>query len=297
MLVIAGAILCVISMCAMRGDGEPHPRPPPDQDRDLPGRRCRRQPVPDRGGGRALPAATDVQLAYGMSAFQSGLITFVAAAGRHLDEAGCCAPHPPLRLPAAPAGERLLASVSIAVMGLLSSSTPYLLAISLLFVGGFLRSLQFTALNAMAYFRHRPRPDELCHEPLHRCAAALTVIGRGACRLRAGSRAMVPRRGDADAHGLHHRLLRGGGLLGERGVPVHRAVAQAGESCVSGPRTRILKCHHPGRRRDHASPIRHRIRQLRPRTNNFPCAPRFIFPQASHRVKGGFTWCLVHTLV
>ena len=45
----------------------------------------------------------------------------------------------------------LLASVSIAVMGLLSASTPYLLAISLLFVGGFLRSLQFTALNAMSY--------------------------------------------------------------------------------------------------------------------------------------------------
>ena len=39
----------------------------------------------------------------------------------------------------------LLASASISIMGLLSASTPYLLAISLLFVGGFLRSLQFTA--------------------------------------------------------------------------------------------------------------------------------------------------------
>ena len=36
-------------------------------------------------------------------------------------------------------------------MGLLSSSTPYVLALALLFVGGFLRSLQFTALNAMSY--------------------------------------------------------------------------------------------------------------------------------------------------
>ena len=36
-------------------------------------------------------------------------------------------------------------------MGLLSSATPYLLAVALLFVGGFLRSLQFTALNAMSY--------------------------------------------------------------------------------------------------------------------------------------------------
>jgi EmrB/QacA subfamily drug resistance transporter len=66
------------------------------------------------------------QLAYGMSAFESGLITFVAAAGAIFMKLG-------------------------AVMGLLSSATPYLIAIALLFVGGFLRSLQFTALNAMAY--------------------------------------------------------------------------------------------------------------------------------------------------
>jgi MFS family permease len=45
----------------------------------------------------------------------------------------------------------LLASVSISIMGFLSSTTPYMLAIALLFIGGFLRSLQFTALNAMAY--------------------------------------------------------------------------------------------------------------------------------------------------
>jgi hypothetical protein len=45
----------------------------------------------------------------------------------------------------------IVASASIAVMGLLSAETPYVLAIALLFAGGFLRSLQFTALNAMSY--------------------------------------------------------------------------------------------------------------------------------------------------
>jgi MFS family permease len=91
------------------------------------------------------------QLAYGMSAFESGLITFVAAAGAIS-----------MKLGAAPMIRRfgfrrlllvngLLASLSIAVMGFLSASTPYVLAIALLFAGGFLRSLQFTALNAMAY--------------------------------------------------------------------------------------------------------------------------------------------------
>ncbi len=91
------------------------------------------------------------QLAYGMSAFESGMITFVAAAGAILMKLGAA------RLIRRFGFRRLLivngmlGSVSIAIMGLLSASTPYLLAVSLLFVGGFFRSLQFTALNAMAY--------------------------------------------------------------------------------------------------------------------------------------------------
>ncbi len=91
------------------------------------------------------------QLAYGMSAFQSGLITFVAAAGALSMKLGAA------RLIRRFGFRTLLlvngfaASASIAIMGLLSSATPYLLAVSLLFVGGFLRSLQFTALNAMSY--------------------------------------------------------------------------------------------------------------------------------------------------
>ena len=46
------------------------------------------------------------QLAYGMSAFESGLITFVAAAGAIFMKLRRRAPHPPLRLPPAAAGER-----------------------------------------------------------------------------------------------------------------------------------------------------------------------------------------------
>lgn len=91
------------------------------------------------------------QIGYGMSAFQSGMITFVAAGGSML-----------MKLAAGRIIRRfgfrhllivngILASGSIAMMGVLSSATPYLLAITLLFAGGFLRSLQFTALNAMSY--------------------------------------------------------------------------------------------------------------------------------------------------
>ena len=86
-----------------------------------------------------------------MSAFQSGMITFVAAAGALAMKLGAA------RLIRRFGFRRLLivnglaASTSIGAMGLLSSATPYLIAITVLFIGGFLRSLQFTALNAMSY--------------------------------------------------------------------------------------------------------------------------------------------------
>lgn len=91
------------------------------------------------------------QLAYGMSAFQSGMITFVAAAGAISMKLGAARMIRRFGFRRLLLVNGLLASASISIMGLLSSSTPYLLAISLLFVGGFLRSLQFTALNAMSY--------------------------------------------------------------------------------------------------------------------------------------------------
>jgi MFS family permease len=45
----------------------------------------------------------------------------------------------------------ILASLSIAALGLLTPSTAFAVILPLLFAGGFLRSLQFTAMNAMAY--------------------------------------------------------------------------------------------------------------------------------------------------
>ncbi|WP_421694731.1 DHA2 family efflux MFS transporter permease subunit [Aestuariivirga sp.] len=91
------------------------------------------------------------QLAYGMSALQSGLITFVAAAGAISMKLGAARLIRRFGFRRLLLVNGLLASASISVMGFLSASTPYLIAITLLFVGGFLRSLQFTALNAMSY--------------------------------------------------------------------------------------------------------------------------------------------------
>lgn len=91
------------------------------------------------------------QLAYGMSALESGLITFVAAAGAISMKIGAARIIRRFGFRKLLLVNGVLASLSMAVMGLLSASTPYVLAVALLFAGGFLRSLQFTALNAMAY--------------------------------------------------------------------------------------------------------------------------------------------------
>ena len=91
------------------------------------------------------------QLAYGMSAFQSGLITFVAAAGAIAMKFGAARLIRRFGFRRLLMVNGLLACVSILAMGFLSSATPWLAAAAVLFIGGFLRSLQFTALNAMAY--------------------------------------------------------------------------------------------------------------------------------------------------
>jgi EmrB/QacA subfamily drug resistance transporter len=91
------------------------------------------------------------QLAYGMSAFQSGLITFVAAAGAISMKFGAARLIRRFGFRRLLLVNGLLASVSILLMGMLSSATPWIIAALVLFAGGFLRSLQFTALNAMSY--------------------------------------------------------------------------------------------------------------------------------------------------
>lgn len=91
------------------------------------------------------------QLGYGMSAFDSGLITCAAAAGAISMKFGAASMIRRFGFKRLLLVNGVLASLSISVMGFLSVSTPLFISISLLFAGGFLRSLQFTAMNAMSY--------------------------------------------------------------------------------------------------------------------------------------------------
>lgn len=106
-----------------------------------------------RMGIGALPFLTPLmlQLGFGLTPFASGMITFAGAAGALL-----------MKLTAAPilrvfGFRRVLIANTIVCAGFMASyglfgpTTPHLVIIATLLLGGFFRSLQFTSLNTLAY--------------------------------------------------------------------------------------------------------------------------------------------------
>ncbi len=106
-----------------------------------------------RIGVGALPFLLPLllQLGFGLNPFQSGLLTFAAAAGAMT-----------MKFVARPVLERfgfkpvlivnaLLGSLFLGVNALLEAETPHLLILGLFLAGGFFRSLQFTSINALGY--------------------------------------------------------------------------------------------------------------------------------------------------
>ncbi len=102
-------------------------------------------------GATPFMLAMLLQIGFGMSAFEAGLLTFVSAAGALIMKT--TAP-PILRR----FGFRTVLSVNAVIVGLsfiayalFEPTTPQWLIMLVLGIGGFFRSLQFTSLNGMAY--------------------------------------------------------------------------------------------------------------------------------------------------
>jgi EmrB/QacA subfamily drug resistance transporter len=97
------------------------------------------------------------QISFGLTAFASGMLTFVAAIGAFL-----------MKFTAAPILNRfgfrdvlianaLISGVFVFSYCLFSPETPHAVIIAILLVSGFFRSLQFSAMNALTYADLEPR--------------------------------------------------------------------------------------------------------------------------------------------
>src|SRR5690606_34085444 len=92
-----------------------------------------------------------LQLGFGMNPLQSGMVTFTSTAGAMLMK--FIAPAVLRRVGFRPVlvWNGLVASLLMCVFGLFRADTPYALMVGVLLASGFLRSLQFTSINAIAY--------------------------------------------------------------------------------------------------------------------------------------------------
>jgi EmrB/QacA subfamily drug resistance transporter len=106
-----------------------------------------------RAGVGAIPFLLPLmlQVGFGLTPFQSGSLTFASAAG------ALC-----MKFTAAPILRRLgfrrvlvtnaiISAIFLAATALFTATTPHFAIFSVLLIGGFFRSLQFTSLNAVAY--------------------------------------------------------------------------------------------------------------------------------------------------
>ena len=121
-----------------------------------------------------------LQLSFGLSPFRSGSITFAAAAGALL-----------MKATAAPIIRRFgfrnvlivnaaISSAFLAATGFFTAAMPHAVIVAALLAGGFFRSLEFTAINALAYADIEPADYEPGHEFRERGAAGFAVAWRRA---------------------------------------------------------------------------------------------------------------------
>jgi len=128
------------------------------------------------------------QLAFGMDAFHSGLLVLAVFAGNLLMKPGVNAVLRYTGFKNVLVYNGLLNGLTLLLCGFLTPATPIVLIVLLLFVGGMSRSLQFTALNTIA-FCDVPQPRMNGASTLFSTAMQLSTglgIAIGAMALRAG---------------------------------------------------------------------------------------------------------------
>ncbi len=106
-----------------------------------------------RIGVGALPflLPLQLQLGFGRSALQSGLTTFVAAIGAIGMKVAAKRVLTRFGFRATLTADAVIAGAFLAAIGFVTDTTPLAVVMGILLVGGFFRSLEFTAINVVAY--------------------------------------------------------------------------------------------------------------------------------------------------
>jgi EmrB/QacA subfamily drug resistance transporter len=92
-----------------------------------------------------------LQVGFGMSAFGAGLMTFASGSGALVMKIAARPVIDRIGFKRVLVGNTLITTLAFFSYCLFRSDTPIWIMVGLLLVGGFFRSLQFTALNALAY--------------------------------------------------------------------------------------------------------------------------------------------------
>ena len=135
-----------------------------------------------------------LQVGFGMSPFQSGLITFASAMGAMGMKMAAVTILRRFGFRTILVVNAIISAGFLATCAAFTQATPVAVMVGLLLVGGFFRSLQFTSINTIAY----AEIDAGAREPRHLAGQrrpAIVAVGRR-CRRRAGGGAhgAVPRR-------------------------------------------------------------------------------------------------------
>eukprot|EP01037_Dinobryon_pediforme_P012759 gene12759-12856_t len=92
-----------------------------------------------------------LQIGFGLSAFQSGSLTFVAAVGALVMKIAATYVLRRYGFRRVLIVNAIVSALFLGATGLIRPQTPYVIIYALLLIGGFFRSLQFTSLNTIAY--------------------------------------------------------------------------------------------------------------------------------------------------
>ena len=127
-----------------------------------------------------------LQLGFGLSAFQAGMLTFTSAAGALVMKVTAGPILRVLGFRRVLVGNAVLTAAIFAGYAAFTAHTPHWLVVVVLLTGGFFRSLQFTSLNALAY-------ADVSHEAMSRASTFAGVAQQLAESLGVGAAALMIR--------------------------------------------------------------------------------------------------------